>query len=135
MSTTKSTAAEPSSVAPVSGEVQEASLLDQIVAQGRFSKDAVSQERGRDMIKEFVAQVLEGHMTVSKDAEATIQVRIAQIDQLLSLQLNEILHHPAFQKLEATWRGIRYLMDQSETNSMLKIKVLRSASTKPVELS
>ncbi len=124
MSATKSTAAEPSSVAPVSGEVQEASLLDQIVAQGRFSKDAVSQERGRDMIKEFVAQVLEGHMTVSKDAEATIQVRIAQIDQLLSLQLNEILHHPAFQKLEATWRGIRYLMDQSETNSMLKIKVL-----------
>ncbi|MCU1249437.1 MAG: type secretion protein EvpB/VC family [Edaphobacter sp.] len=124
MSATKSTAVEPSSVAPVSGEVQEASLLDQIVAQGRFSKDAVSQERGRDMIKEFVAQVLEGHMTVSKDAEATIQVRIAQIDQLLSLQLNEILHHPAFQKLEATWRGIRYLMDQSETNSMLKIKVL-----------
>ena len=124
MSATKSTAAEPSSVAPVSSEVQEASLLDQIVAQGRFSKDAVSQERGRDMIKEFVAQVLEGHMTVSKDAEATIQVRIAQIDQLLSLQLNEILHHPAFQKLEATWRGIRYLMDQSETNSMLKIKVL-----------
>lgn len=124
MSATKSTAAEPSSVAPVGGEVQEASLLDQIVAQGRFSKDAVSQERGRDMIKQFVAQVLEGHMTVSKDAEATIQVRIAQIDQLLSLQLNEILHHPAFQTLEATWRGIRYLMDQSETNSMLKIKVL-----------
>jgi type VI secretion system protein ImpC len=108
----------------VSGEVQEASLLDQIVAQGRFSKDAVSQERGRDMIKEFVAQVLEGHMTVSKDAEATIQVRMAQIDQLISLQLNEVLHHPAFQKLEATWRGIRYLMDQSETNSNLKIKVL-----------
>jgi type VI secretion system protein ImpC len=108
----------------VSGEVQEASLLDQIVAQGRFSKDAVSQERGRDMIKEFVAQVLAGHMTVSKDAEATIQVRIAQIDQLISLQLNEVLHHPAFQKLEATWRGIRYLMDQSETNSNLKIKVL-----------
>ena len=123
MSATKS-AAESSSVRPLSGEVQEASLLDQIVAQGRFSKDAVSQERGRDMIKEFVAQVLEGHMTVSKDAEATIQVRIAQIDQLLSLQLNEVLHHPAFQKLEATWRGIRYLMDQSETNANLKIKVL-----------
>jgi type VI secretion system protein ImpC len=123
VSATKS-AAESSPVRPVSGEVQEASLLDQIVAQGRFSKDAVSQERGRDMIKEFVAQVLEGHMTISKDAEATIQVRIAQIDQLLSLQLNEVLHHPAFQKLEATWRGIRYLMDQSETNSNLKIKVL-----------
>ncbi len=105
-------------------ESQEQSLLDQIVAEGRFSQDAASQERGRDMIKEFVAQVLEGHMTVSRDAEATIQARIAQIDKLLSLQLNEVLHHPSFQKLEGTWRGIKYLMDQSETNDMLKIKVL-----------
>jgi type VI secretion system protein ImpC len=105
-------------------EAQEKSLLDQIVAEGRFSQDAASQERGRDMIKEFVAQVLEGHMTVSRDAEATIQARIAQIDKLLSRQLNEVLHHPAFQKLEGTWRGIKYLMDQSETNDMLKIKVL-----------
>jgi type VI secretion system protein ImpC len=105
-------------------ESQEQSLLDQIVAEGRFSQDAASQERGRDMIKEFVAQVLEGHMTVSRDAEATIQARIAQIDKLLSLQLNEVLHHASFQKLEGTWRGIKYLMDQSETNDMLKIKVL-----------
>ena len=35
-----------------------------------------------------------------------------------------MLHHPAFQKLEATWRGIKYLLDQSETNDRLKIKVL-----------
>jgi type VI secretion system protein ImpC len=119
--------AESLSAETVSVAVQEVSLLDQIVAQGRFSKDAASQERGRDMIKEFVAQVLEGHMTISRDAEAAIQVRIAQIDRLLSLQLNEVLHHPAFQKLEGTWRGIRYLMDQSETNSMLKIKVLNAS--------
>jgi type VI secretion system protein ImpC len=38
--------------------------------------------------------------------------------------VNEILHHPSFQKLEGTWRGIKYLLDQSETNEMLKIKVL-----------
>jgi len=110
--------------AAAAAESQEQSLLDQIVAEGRFSQDAASQERGRDMIKEFVAQVLEGHMTVSRDAEATIQARIAQIDKLLSRQLNEVLHHPSFQKLEGTWRGIKYLMDQSETNDMLKIKVL-----------
>ena len=120
MSTTNTAAA----AGAASAEAQESSLLDQIVAEGRFSKDAASQERGRDMVKEFVAQVLEGHMTVSRDAEATIQARIAQIDRLISLQLNEVLHHPAFQKLEGTWRGIKYLLDQSETNEMLKIKVL-----------
>ncbi len=101
MSTTNQAAA-----AAAAAETQEQSLLDQIVAEGRFSSDAASQERGRDMVKEFVAQVLEGHMTVSRDAEATIQARIAQIDRLLSLQLNEVLHHAAFQKLEGTWRGI-----------------------------
>jgi type VI secretion system protein ImpC len=76
------------------------------------------------MVKEFVAQVLEGEMKLSRDADATINSRVAQIDHLISLQLNEILHHPAFQKLEASWRGIKYMMDQSETSSMLKIRVL-----------
>jgi type VI secretion system protein ImpC len=63
-------------------------------------------------------------MTVSKDVEAMINARIAQIDHLLSIQLNEILHHPSFQKLEGSWRGLKYLMDQSETSDQLKIKVL-----------
>lgn len=105
-------------------QAQEQSLLDQIVAQGRFARDTASLERGRDMVKEFVSQVLEGHMTLTRDAEATIQARIAEIDRLISLQLNEVMHYPAFQKLEGTWRGIRYLLDQSETSDMLKIKVL-----------
>ncbi|MGA2850188.1 MAG: type VI secretion system contractile sheath large subunit [Terracidiphilus sp.] len=105
-------------------QTTEVSLLDQIVAQGRFGKDTQAQERGKDMVKEFVNQVLEGKMTLSRDAEASIGVRIAEIDRLISLQLNEVLHHPAFQKLEATWRGIKHLLDQSETNDQLKIKLL-----------
>jgi type VI secretion system protein ImpC len=102
----------------------EVSLLDTIVAQGRFGKDAVAQERGKDMVKEFVNQVLEGKMTLSRDAEATIGLRIAEIDKLISLQLNEVIHHPSFQKLEATWTGIRHLVLKSETSDMLKIKLL-----------
>ena len=103
---------------------EEVSLLDQIVSSGRFNRDAQSLERGKDLVKEFVTQVLDGQMALSKDAEATISARLAQIDRLISLQLNEVIHHPAFQKLEATWRGIKYLLDQSETNDMLKIKIL-----------
>jgi len=103
---------------------QEESLLDQLVSQGRFARTTEGRERGKNLIKEFVSQVLEGHMTVSRDAEASIQERIAEIDRIISKQLNEVLHHPSFQKLEGTWRGIRYLMDQSETNSTLKLKVL-----------
>ncbi|WP_446743440.1 type VI secretion system contractile sheath large subunit [Silvibacterium acidisoli] len=99
-------------------------LLDQIVSEGRFQRDSSTQERGRDLVKEFVAQVLEGHMTLTRDAESSIQARLAQIDLLISKQLNLILHHPSFQKLESSWRGVRYLLDQSETGTMLKLKVL-----------
>jgi type VI secretion system protein ImpC len=105
-------------------ETQEMSLLDQIVEQGRFGHESEARDRGRDLVKEFVAQVLDGSMTIAKDAEMMINARIAQIDHLLSLQLNEILHHPAFQKLEGSWRGLKYLMDNSETGTGLKIRVL-----------
>jgi type VI secretion system protein ImpC len=94
-------------------------MWDRIVEQTRLSR-----ERTRDLVNEFAEQVLQGAMTVSKDAEAMINARIGQIDRLLSVQLNEILHKAEFQKLEASWRGLRYLLDQSETGTMLKLKVL-----------
>ncbi|MFN7993061.1 MAG: type VI secretion system contractile sheath large subunit [Bryobacteraceae bacterium] len=107
-----------------SEQVQEKGLLDQIVEEGRFGAEPAAKERGKNLIKEFVSQVLEGSMTIARDAEMMINARIAQIDHLVSLQLNEVMHHASFQKLEGTWRGVKYLMDQSETGVMLKIKVL-----------
>ncbi len=102
----------------------ELSLLDQIVDQGKVGRDAETRERGKDLVKRFVEEVLEGSMTISRDTETMINARIAQIDHLLSLQLNEILHNAEFQRLEASWRGLQFLMKQSETGTMLKIKVL-----------
>lgn len=113
--------------AAASEQVVEQGLLDQIVEEGRFGKEPASLERGKNLIKEFVAQFLDGSMTIARDAEMMINARIAQIDHLLSLQLNEILHHPSFQKLEGTWRGVKYLMDQSETGTMLKIRVMNAS--------
>src|SRR3982075_1455090 len=104
--------------------VLEGSLLDQIVDEGRIAKEPAAKERGKELIKEFVNQVLDGSMTVSRDVESMINARIAQIDHLLSIQLNEILHNATFQKLEGSWRGLKYLLDQSETSDHLKIKVL-----------
>jgi type VI secretion system protein ImpC len=105
-------------------EATELNLLDQIVEQGRFGKDTAAQERGRDMIKEFVSGVLAGQITMARDTEAMLNARIAQIDHLVSMQLNEVMHAPEFQKLEGTWRGLKYLLSQSETSENLKIKVL-----------
>ena len=107
-------------------QAAESSILDQIVETGRFS-DPSARERGKGLIKEFVAQVLEGSMTIGRDADQMISARVAQIDHLISLQLNEVIHHPQFQKLEGTWRGLKYLLDQSETGTQLKIRVLNAS--------
>ncbi len=103
---------------------EELGLLDQIVSQGRFGKEAPAVERGKDMVKQFVSEVLEGTITLAPDTESMLNARIAQIDHLVSTQLNAVMHAPAFQKLEGTWRGLKYLLSQSETSAMLKIKVL-----------
>ena len=122
---------EQSAAKSAQGQTTEGSLLDQIVDKVRLPSEPAARQRGKDIIKEFVSQIVKGDMTFSRDADATINARIAQIDHLISLQLNEVLHHPSFQKLEATWRGIKYLLDQSETSTQLKIRVF-NASKKEV---
>ena len=94
---------EESRTAQAAEQVEEQSLLNQIVDQGHFSE----RQRGKDLIREFVTQFLEGSMTASRDTEAMINARIAQIDHLVSIQLNEVLHNAQFQKLEGSWRGLR----------------------------
>jgi type VI secretion system protein ImpC len=118
------TQASTSTSAAATETAVEKGLLDQIVDEGRFGIEPASKERGRNLIKEFISQYIDGSMTIARDAEMMINSRIAQIDHLVSLQLNEVMHHATFQKLEGSWRGIKYLMDQSETGVMLKIKVL-----------
>jgi len=107
----------------------ELGLLDKIVEEGRLGRDAAAKERGKDLVKNFVSEVLKGAVTVAPDTEAMINARIAQLDALLSAQLSAIMHHPDFQKLEATWRGLKYLLSQSETGTNLKIKVFNAKKT------
>ena len=118
------TEAAPAAPKAEAAPAVEVGLLDQIVQEGRLGKDAPAQERGKDMIRQFVSEVLEGSITVGRDTEAMLNARIAQLDHLISLQLNEVMHAPEFQQLESTWRGLKYLLSQTETSTMLKIKVL-----------
>ena len=101
-------------------------LLDQIIEDGRMARDETQKARARDLIGEFVAQITQGAMAVSKNTEAMINARISQIDKLISDQLNVIMHHQDFQKLEGSWRGVFYLVNQSETGERLKIRVMNA---------
>ena len=109
---------------PPPAVTQELSLLDKIVIEGKMARDVSQRPHAKDLVGEFVNQVLTEGMTISSDTVAGIKKRIAQIDALLSDQLNEIMHDPAFQALEASWRGLHYLVMNSETGTQLKIRVI-----------
>lgn len=103
---------------------QEGSLLDQILTEGRMARDDYQKENAKDMIGEFVSQVMSGTLTMSKNMDVAINSRIAEIDRLISSQMNEIMHHEDFQKLEGSWRGLHHLIKNSLTGTQLKIKVM-----------
>lgn len=103
------------------------SLLDQIVESSKVAATPAEKANAKNQIAELVDEVLAGTVTLSKDLAASIDARIAQLDQLLSDQVNAIMHHPEFQKLEASWRGLKYLVMQSETSPMLKIRMMNAS--------
>ncbi len=103
---------------------KEAGLLDQIIKDSRIARSETERTRAKDLIGEFVQQVLQGSVVVSKDLESAISARIAALDDAISRQLNEVMHAPEFQKLEASWRGLHYFVYQTETSTQLKIRVL-----------
>jgi type VI secretion system protein ImpC len=108
------------------GATIQITALDRIVSEGRMARDEVQTTYARDLVGEFAAQVLDEGMVVAHDTVAAINARIAQIDALISAQLNEVLHAPEFQALEASWRGLSYLVFNTETGTQLKIRLLNA---------
>ena len=104
-------------------EQEAASILDEAIKLTR-PQDEREAERTKTYFRRFLGEVVKPGQVVSNDAEANIKHWIGEIDKSLSRQLNEVLHHPDFQKMEGTWRGLHYLVHQSETGESLKIRVL-----------
>jgi type VI secretion system protein ImpC len=100
-------------------------LLDQIISATR-PQDQKEADRAKGYFKQFLEGVVQPGQVVSKDVEANIKYWIGEIDKKLSAQLNEIMHHPEFQRLEGTWRGLHYLVHQSETGTQMKLRVLNA---------
>jgi type VI secretion system protein ImpC len=98
----------------------EGSLLEQAIAATKQTE----RDRAQELIKTLTEEALKGTLTWSKDVTRTITQGIKAIDAALSKQLAAVMHHPKFQQLEGTWRGLTYLVMNSETSAQLKLKVL-----------
>ena len=96
------------------------SLLDQALAATKQTE----RSRAEDLLRTLTDEALKGTVTYSKNVTVTINQAITAIDAAISKQLNAVIHHPDFLKLEGSWRGLNHLVMNSETSTSLKIKVL-----------
>lgn len=98
--------------------------LETLFLEGKLVRDESQKPFARDLVQEFVTQLVQQGNTISKDAAAFLNQRIQQIDELIGSQLNAFMHHPDFQKLEGSWRGLNYLVQNTNTSAHLKLRLL-----------
>src|ERR1700744_5416519 len=96
------------------------SFLDQVVQ----ATKQTAPDQAQDLVKNLVEQALAGTVTFDRNLTRTFDKAVAAIDAKMSAQLNAIMHDPKFLKLEGSWRGLHYLVQNSETGTSLKLRVL-----------
>ncbi len=87
-------------------------------------KSDKSKEAVESAVKTLAEQVLADSSVISGDVISSIESVIAELDKKLSEQINQIMHHENFQKVEGAWRGLHYLVNNTETDETLKIRVM-----------
>jgi len=104
----------------------ELSLLDRIVHEGRMAIDPSQGQYAKKLLGQLATQILDEGMKTSPDKSvvAAINERVAEIDKILTDQLNAIMHDPAFQALEASWHGLHDMVHGTETGPGLKLRLL-----------
>ncbi len=88
------------------------------------ARDTQKQTAVQTAVRTLAETALASTQLISSDAPRTISAMIAELDKKLSEQINLIMHHEDFKALEGTWRGLHYLVNNTETDEMLKIRVL-----------
>jgi len=83
-----------------------------------------AKEEVQSAVQTLAEQVLQGEVLMADDVVGTISAIIAEIDLKLTEQVNQIMHHEDFRKLEGAWRGLHHLVNNTETDEMLKIRVM-----------
>lgn len=118
---------ETQKIDSLSAETLEMSDFEKLLNQEFKPKSQEADAAVQSAVKTLVGQALENTALVSDNSIKTIEGIIAELDKKLSEQVNRIIHHPDFQKLEGAWRGLSYLVNNTQTGETLKIRVLNAS--------
>lgn len=105
-------------------QTSEKSLLDELIETTRVQPGDEAYSITRRGLEAFITELLESSRSEEKISQSLIDDMIAQIDQRLCRQVDEILHNEAFQKLESTWRGLKFLVDRTDFRENNKLSIL-----------
>lgn len=104
-------------------ETQEQGLLSKVVAATKQTEP----DRAQNLLRTLTDQALKGTVKYDRNLTVTLNNAIAELDKAISTQLAEIMQSSEFTKLEGSWRGLHYLVKNSETSVNLKIRVLNAS--------
>ncbi len=104
--------------------LEPSSLLDDIVNATKLKPVDDSYSMAKKGVEALIAQLIEPGQKVDKISNAIIDDMVAEIDQKLSRQLDAILHHKDFQKLESSWSSLKYLVDKTDFRENIKLELL-----------
>ena len=105
----------------------EVNELDQLLEGAFQPKSEEAQDAIATAVHSLAGIALENTAVISDDTISTINAMISEIDRRLSEQVNEILHHQDFRELEGRWRGIEYLISNTEVDETLKVRVFNTS--------
>ena len=106
------------------GGAVEVTEFDSLLRKEFKPKTDEAKEAVERAVRTLAEQALSQTKLIGSDVVKSIEAIIAQLDKKLTEQINLILHHPDFQKLEGGWRGLHYLVNNTETDEMLKIRFM-----------
>jgi type VI secretion system protein ImpC len=105
------------------GAAAGASMLDELLAEGRMKPTDEGYDVAKRGIQAFMQELLAGKQAQKVDRSA-VDLMIAEIDKRLSAQVNVILHAPEFQKLESAWRSLRFVVERTDFRENIKLEML-----------
>jgi type VI secretion system protein ImpC len=110
-----------------SAEATELSLLDQVLAETKLRPSDEGYDAARQGVAAFLAEVLKPTNAQEKVQTAAVDRMLAQIDQTISAQINEIMHHASFQEMESSWRSVKFLVDRTDFRQNIKLEMLNAS--------
>jgi type VI secretion system protein ImpC len=111
----------------------EVSLIDQIMQETRMRPSDEGYDVAKKGVEAFIAELLAPAHKEEKVNKAILDQMIAEIDKKLSAQLDEVLHHPDFQRLESAWRGLKLVVDRTNFRENIKLELLNVSKEELLE--